>query len=481
MALSTLRCATVDGVDGLGVRVEVDVAQGLPSFTVVGLADKSVDESKERIRSALRHSGYKMPLSRVTVHLAPSSIRKSGVHFDLPIALTILVADNQIAKNEKWENALVLGGLQLDGTIQPIFGALVLTDWAKHNGFVTVILPIENYYEASLIKGIEVIPVKTLNDVIGYFEGKEVKRPAKNRAHIDSHDDDWLQVRGQSQAKRAAIIAAAGSHNILLHGEPGAGKTLLARGIRSILPPMSSTEQIEVLKIHGLRTRREDEQFEIERPFRNPHHSASPVAVVGGGSPPHPGEISYAHRGLLFFDELPEFSRSILESLRQPLEDGVVTVARAEGSVRYPADFLFVATMNPCPCGWFGSSKKECQCSPQQIQKYQKKVSGPIIDRIDIAMRLPSISYDELRQERDGRDELSKVRALVDRVRHLQISRNGCLNSRIPPKLLSKICQANTAAEQMLKKAVDVYGLTGRGFIKFLKCHELSPISREKK
>src|SRR3989344_4236292 len=378
MSLAKIPSAAVDGVGAVAVQVEVVVSDGLPGLTIVGLADRAVEQSRERIRSALKNTGFSFPIARITVNLAPSDYKKSGLHFDLPMALGILLADKQLKHSSNFDSTLFIGGISLDGGLQPIHGTLVLVEWAKNNGFTTVVLPAANLNEARLITGLNLVGVDNFNQVIAWMSGKfagieGIRDKSTRRENLDL---DWLQIQGQERAKRAAVVAASGGHNILLEGPPGAGKTLLARGLRAILPPLVGNELIDVVKIHSVAGALKPLTAidTISRPCRNPHHTASPIAIVGGGTIVRPGKISLAHRGVLFLDELPEFPRSVLEALRQPLEDGEIHVSRANQAVSFPARFQLVATMNPCPCGWLDSGIKDCICSPSQISGYRKRV-----------------------------------------------------------------------------------------------------------
>ena len=471
------------GLDAFPIEVEVDSTPGLHSLSIVGLPDKSVQESKDRIESAIKNSGFIAPKKknqRVIVNLAPADIKKEGSSYDLPIALGYLLATKQIKPDKN--KRLFLGELSLDGSLRRIGGVLPVALMAKKNGFNELVLPIENSNEAAVIKDLKVIGIKNLAQLVAYLEEKIAIEPVKHLDYDqyalegsrkeDLDDFDVYHIKGQESAKRALIIAASGGHNILMHGPPGSGKSLLAQSLPSILPKMNTHEALEVTKIYSISGLITDKPIITARPFRSPHHSTSAVAVVGGGTWPRPGEISLAHRGVLFLDELPEFPRSVIESLRQPMESGYVVVSRAASSIKFPARFMLVAAMNPCPCGNYGDEIKPCICTAAVIYKYQRKISGPMLDRIDIQINVPRETYSKLSAESTGAKS-SDIREVVAKARDIQTKRftsvDLYINSEMGPKEIKKYCQLTTEAEEVVKNAVISHSLSGRGYHKILK------------
>ena len=475
--LSKLFSAATFGVESFLVDVEVDIRPGLPLFNIVGLPDTAVQESKERVRSAIRNSEYEFPRKRITVNLAPADIKKEGPIFDLPIALGILAASGQI-NNNLMREIIVLGELSLDGTVKAVNGVLPITIMAKEQRKKQIIVPKENANEAGVIKDITVFPVSSLNEVIGFLNGNFSIEPTDidinaifRRTNISVLDFD--EVKGQEHAKRALEVAAAGSHNMIMIGPPGSGKTMLARRLPGILPSLTLKESIEITKLYSIvNLLPTNKPLITERPFRSPHHTISNAGLIGGGRIPKPGEISLAHNGVLFLDELPEFSRSALESLRQPLEDEIVTISRSLSSVTYTSSFILVASLNPCPCGFYGDPVKECTCSSSQIIKYRSKISGPLLDRIDLHIEVPRVSCREV-MKKGSSENSSNIRKRVEAARNIQRKRfkkeNIYSNSQMSRKVIEKFCRIAQDGENLIYKAMDKLNLSTRAYDRILK------------
>jgi magnesium chelatase family protein len=475
MLAKVTSCAIV-GLEGVLIEVEVDISRGLPSMTIVGLPDTAVQESRERVRAAIKNSGLPFPSERLTVNLAPADIRKAGPAYDLPIAVGLLLASEQIFGDVS--QAIIMGELSLDGGVRHVSGVLPMANLAKQEGFTTLYVPADDAAEASLIEGVTIYPIETLLQLVDHLTGHKKLAPYETNFFLADDDfpsfaTDLSEIKGQEHVKRALEVAAAGGHNMLMSGPPGAGKTLIARSMPGILPKLTIAEALDVTRIYSVADQlTPGEPLVRHRPFRAPHHTVSYAGLVGGGRWPKPGEISLAHRGVLFLDELPEFGNRMLEMLRQPLEDKIVAISRSAGSLTYPANFTLIASMNPCPCGHFGDPVKECTCSISMVKAYQKKISGPLMDRIDIHVEVPRVPFEKLSSQRIG-EPSAKVRERVEAARAVQRKRfEGTTlqtNADMGPAEIRKFCPIDETSTNLLKAAMQQMQLSARAYHRILK------------